>query len=358
MAGTFTRTAADRGLAQIRHVAPVRQAAARDFVAEVYAHVERDFGMLAPPVALHSPAPGPLAASWVMLRETLVAAGAVRRAAKEAVAAAVSLGNSCPYCVDVHSATLHGVVRGRDALAIAGDRIDSVADREVRAAAAWARVSGRRETAARHGPPGSAEQLPELVGVAVAFQYFNRMVHVFLPDSPIPAVVPAAARGGFWRLLGRFMWPAARRSHEPGRSLELLPAAPLPEDLSWAAGSHHIAAAFARAVAAVDAAAVTSVPEPVRDLVLARLAGWHGAPTGISRAWVEDAVAGLAAADRPSGRLALLTAMASYQVDDLVVDEFRAVRPDDSTLVELTSWASLAAARRVGTWLAKAPATT
>jgi len=344
MAGKFTRTAGERGFAQVRHVRPVAPGAARELVANVYAQVERDFGMLAPPVGLHSPAPGPLAASWLMLRETLVAAGTLSRAAKEAVAAVVSLGNGCPYCVDVHSAALHGLVRGRDALVLAEDRIEAIADAEVREAAAWARVSGVRETAF---PAPS----PELVGVAVTFQYFNRMVHVFLPDSPIPPQVPSAARGGLWRLLGRFMWPAARRSHEPGLSLDLLPAAQLPDDLSWAAGSHHIAGAFARASAAVEAAGARSVPLPVRELVLSRLAGWHGQPAGLSRAWVHDAVSGLPAAHRAAGRLALLTAIASYQVDQAVVDEFRAAVPGDDALVELASWASLAAARRVGTWL-------
>ena len=50
-------------------------------------------------------------------------------------------------------------------------------------------------------------------------------------------------------------------------------------------------------------------------------------------------------------RLALLTALASYQVDRSVIDKFRLDWPDDATLVELTSWASLAAARRVGGWI-------
>ena len=64
-----------------------------------------------------------------MLRETLLAAGLVPRAAKEAVAVAVSLGNACPYCVQVHGGTLHGLVPGADAAAISGDRYALSADR-------------------------------------------------------------------------------------------------------------------------------------------------------------------------------------------------------------------------------------
>ena len=50
----------------------------------------------------------------------------------------------------------------------------------------------------------------------------------------------------------------------------------------------------------------------------------------------------------------LLIALASSQVDRSVVRMFRASRSDDSTLVELAAWASLSAARRVGTWIPQA----
>jgi len=347
--GVIIRAALRVAPEQVRGISPVRRGAARDLVARVYDQVERDFGVLAPPVRLHSPAPGTLAAAWVILRETLVAAGLLDRVAKEAVAAAVSLGNSCPYCVEVHSATVHGLVGGGDAEAIAGDRLDAVEDQRVRAVAEWARVSGTAELVDRHPVPVPIEQLPELIGVAVTFQYYNRMVNVFLVDSPFPPGVPPKAVNRVRRVFGRLMRPAAIKVLEPGDSLDLLPAAPLPDDLSWTTGNPIIAAAFARAAAAVEVAGAAVSP-PVRDLVTARLARWSGQPTGISRAWVEEAVAGLTPDDRPAGRLALLTALASYQVDRATVEDVR-VHSSDEEVVGLVSWAAMAASRRVGTWL-------
>ncbi|GAA3071315.1 carboxymuconolactone decarboxylase family protein [Streptosporangium carneum] len=340
MAGALVRRALRRSLDQVRHVSPVRPAAARGLVADVYARSEREFGMLAPPVALHSPAPEVLAACWMMLRETLLAEGRAGRAVKEAVATGVSLGNTCPYCVGVHSATLQGLVGGGGA-----------GDGEVEPVTAWARASGVRREAALHGRPFPQEQAAELVGVAVTFQYLNRMVNVFLDDTPLPPRVPAAAHGGLMRVLGWFMRLTAREVREPGASLDLLPAAPLPGDLSWAAGAPNIAGAFARTAEAVEEAGRRSVPEAVRDLVTARLAGWDGGPAGLGRAWADDAVSGLPVAQRPAGRLALLTAIASHQVGGSVVDDFRAGGPDDGALIELTAWASLAAARRIGGWM-------
>lgn len=69
---TLIRKAVRRSLARVRYVTPVPPGAAQGLVAEVYAQAERDFGVLAPPVVLHSPAPSSLAASWLLVRETLV----------------------------------------------------------------------------------------------------------------------------------------------------------------------------------------------------------------------------------------------------------------------------------------------
>jgi AhpD family alkylhydroperoxidase len=346
MTGTLIRLALHRSLTQIQYVRAVRPRQASGLVARVYHQVERDFGMLAPPIALHSPAAGPLAASWVVLRESLLARGMVDRTTKEAVAAAVSLGNSCPYCAEVHGATLHGLLRGPDTQAIAEDKIECVADPGLRDLAVWARASGTR-TISGHAAPFPTEQTPELVGVAVTFHYLNRMVNVFLGDSPLPPTLPRAARNRALHMLGRFMRPLAGGSHQPGTSLEMLAAASA-DGPAWATTSPTIADAFARAAAAIEVAGRRSVPAAVRELVAAELDAWDGRPTGPSRAWVYDKTAGLHAYERPAGRLALLTAMASYQVDQSVIDEFRRTQLGDATLVELTSWASMTAALRAG----------
>lgn len=340
MAGRLVRTALRTTLSQIRHVTPTHPRHAAGLVADVYRQVEADFGMLAPPMSLHSPAPANLAAAWLMLRETLVAETAASRAAKETVAAAVSVRNACPYCVEVHSATLGGLGARDDADALGSGAFGDVADPGLRALASWANAGGPW--------PFPHEQQPELIGVAVAFEYLNRMVNVFLGDSPLPPTVPAGARAGARRVLGLVMRGTAMRAAVPGAALTLLDAAQPAPDLVWAGRSHTITEAFARATAAVDAAAARTVPLPVRVLVAVELAGWDGRSPGLSRAWADDAVRTLPDAVRGAGRLALLVAKASYQVDDGLVADFRREQPTDRALLELTSWAGLAAARRVG----------
>jgi AhpD family alkylhydroperoxidase len=348
MGSVLTRATLRGTRAQVRHITPVHPTDAQGLTARVYQQVQRDLGMLAPPITLHSPAPGALAASWLILRESLVASGRAGRTVKEAVATAVSLSNACPYCVDVHSTALRGLVRARAAAAIAQGRLDAVPDPGLRAVARWARDAGTRAVAGGHPVPVPANQVPELVAVAVAFQYLNRMVNIFLVESPIPGTVPAFLRGGIQQVIGWTLAPTAWRVRAPGASLPLLPPAHLPASLAWAGGHEVIGDALARAAAAVDVAGVRSVPPAVRDLVLSRLATWDGRPPRSGGLEVEDA---LPAGDRAAGRLALLAAFASYRTSPPVIAEFRARYPDDRTLVEAASWASLAAAVRIGGWM-------
>jgi AhpD family alkylhydroperoxidase len=336
MVAGLVRLAVRRSLRDTRHVKVVPRRQARGLVAEVYRQVERDFGMLAPPTVLHSAAPDALAASWMILRETLLAQGIADRASKEAVATGVSEANSCPYCADVHGMTL-------DAIPGAADRAPLTE---------WAR--GAAAAVGSGAVPCPPEQAPELIGVAVAFHYYNRVVNVFLRDSPFPAHVPESAKPRARRVLGRVLRPSATGGPRPGESLDLLPPAPRPDDLWWAGPSRFVADAFARGYAATEVAGTRSVPAGVRALVRGRLSVWDGRPPGLSRSWVDAPVATLPPSEQPAGRLALTIALASYQVDEAMVDDFRRTAPNDDTLVELASWASMAAARRISIWLAEA----
>lgn len=333
MIPTLVRLAVRRSLNDTRYVQVVKPRRAEGLVGAVYRQVERDFGMLAPPTALHSASPDTLAASWMILRETLLVGGAADRASKEAVATGVSEANSCPYCEDVHGMTLAAIPGATDGAAL----LD------------WARGTA---TAAEAGvPPCPPEQAAELIGVALAFQYYNRVANVFLRDSPFPAHVPMSARPQARQVLGGVLRPSDRGGPRAGESLDLLPPVPPTAELDWAESNEVITDAFARAYAAAETAGVRSVPGGVRALVRDRLSTWDGQAPGLSRAWVEEAIAALPEAERPAGRFALLVAFASYQVEDGVVEEYRGTGVDDATLIELVSWASMAAARRVGTWL-------
>jgi len=331
---------------QVKYIVPVPASAATGLVSAVYRQIADEMRLVIPPASLHSPAPDLLAAYWMLTREPMLPAGRVDRATKEAVAAAVSVANICPYCVDMHSMGMYDLSTEHDAEAIVSDRVHDIVDPPTREVAVWARTA--HEAGARQPFPGA--HAPELVGVAVAFHYLSRMVNVFLPNFLLPPRLSPGVRRRFKHGLSRVLAPTLRRPYAPGRSLPLLPSAPLPAEAGWALGNPGVEAAVARSYAAFEAAGARALPPAVRDLVCRRLDGWRGEETGLSRQWCEDLITELPVGQRAAGRLALLTALASYQVDEEVVAEFRRDEPADATLVEAVAWASFAAARLVGAW--------
>lgn len=325
MAPGLVRLALRRTVRDVRYVEAVPARKARGVVRDVYRAVERDFGMLAPPMALHSPSPPVLAAAWLMLRESLVAGGTASRADKEVVAASVSAGNSCPYCVEVHGMALGSLGDPGAAAAIEAGTFGAIENGETRALADWARGLGEV-------PDGvSAAAAGEFAAVATTFHYLNRMVSVFLGPSPLPPAVPPSARAKAKAVLGYFLKPGAAPEAE---------------------GT--LADAFARAASAIEAAGERVLPPRVRDLVRRELKAWDGNPPGLSRAWVDDVCEELPGTERAAARLALLVAKAAYQVDETVVRQ--AGSADDRSLVELVSWASFAAADQLGNRLPLRPA--
>jgi AhpD family alkylhydroperoxidase len=339
-------------LRQVRHIDPtVRDPRS----SAVLRQIREEDGTLVPPYALHLPAPDALSAFWAMIREP-TNGRRVDRAKKEAVAAAVSVINTCPYCVDVHTTTLRALGDHAVGEAIAAGRTDDIADPDLRAVVAWARATRDPDAPILSRRPFPDEHAPELIGIALAYHYVNRMMNIFAIDSPFPS--GAKAR----RLARRVAVPLFRRmlarQVRPGRSLDLLPPAPLPDDLGWASGDPIIADAFARAAATFESLGQQTLPGEVRALVTARLDTWRGEEPGLSRGWVDSLTGTLPPAERPIGRLALLAALASYQVDAQVLADAQ-TRPGpagDEALVAAAGWASFAAARRIGSWLHTGPA--
>jgi hypothetical protein len=69
----------------------------------------------------------------------------------------------------------------------------------------------------------------------------------------------------------------------------------------------------------------------------------------MDRGWAAKSAGGLAAADRPAGRLALLAAFAPYQVTQDDIREVGNTRGE--ALIMATAWASMAAATTIGSSL-------
>ncbi|HEY6406143.1 MAG TPA: hypothetical protein VIY29_01620, partial [Ktedonobacteraceae bacterium] len=337
----------------IKYVKPTEIATAQGLTAQVYAQIKGEIGIVPEPFTLHSPVPEILAGTWGIFRETMLT-GQVRRPIKEAVAAAVSESNRCPWCVDAHSIVLYAAGESEAARAIIDNATQHLKDSQMQAMIQWASATRTSGAPVLARPPFSSQEAAELVGAAITFHYLNRMVNVLLVETNLPR--NALLKSAMKRTLGWLYSGVTHKVYQPGASLDFLPDAPLPADLVWAASAPNVAGAFSRFAAVVEQAGIVVLSPVVRSLICKHVNAWQGEDMGISRQWVDRAIDELSAKDQAAARTTLLTALAPHQVDAGVIEAFRIHWPTDNELVSALAWASFTVARRIGSWLHR-PAT-
>lgn len=331
----------------VRHIKPVSPQDAAGLVKQVYRQMERDF-QIAPPITIHSLDPELLAGIWCGSRECLVA-GPADRVTRELVAATISRINACPYCVDVHGMMLEGAGQKELAKGVFSDGKLQNSDPWVRGIIEWASATRSPTASNLAHPPFADVDRPQVFGTAVVFHYINRVVNVFMDESPMPIRLSSSVK----QTLGSVMTSRiVAVVGTPGESLGYLADAPLPPELSWAKLNPSVAGGLARMNSAVGKAGARFVPGNVRELVKSRAALWRGEDIGLSRAWVEEAIGNIDPSDRAHARLALLAAFASHQVDDGVIHSCRAAGLSDTALLATVSWSAFEVALRIGSWLA------
>ncbi len=338
----------------IHYIKPVEYLQAKGFVKKTYDQMQSEF-QIVPPLTIHSPIPELLACIWTILRESLIAKGLVSRTTKEVVAVVISRINECPYCIDVHTSMLHGASKHGIADLIPDNLDYRISDKSVKGITSWASATKSPESPLLHNPPFLKKEAPEIIGTALSFHYINRMVNVFLSNSPVP--IPSSfshttkiARRLFGAFIGKKI---VNKTPEvkPGKSLHILPDSEIPEEFVWARPNPIITGAFARFANVITKIEERFIHKDVQEAVKEEIQRWNGEDRGISSRWTEEVIKYISDELKSTARLALLTAFASYHVDEGIVKAFRRDNRSDQELIAVTAWASFMAVQRINTWI-------
>ncbi|NTU57395.1 MAG: carboxymuconolactone decarboxylase family protein [Chlorobiaceae bacterium] len=331
----------------IRHLQPPDIGRATGLSAAVYRQLEQEFQAV-PPITMHHLNPQLMAGVWSACRESLIAGP--DRALKEAVAVSVSRSNRCPYCVQAHTSMLRG---SGDMSALRAAEGSSEGPEAFSEVVAWAAATGT-PFPKPSVLPFSEEKAPAVMATAVLFHYINRVVNIFLDDTMMPIVgkVPVIGEQAFRIFSSVVSGRIVTVEVAPGVFLTEAPDTPLPEAFGWASGDADVSGGLHRFAAAAIAAAADSVDAGVQELVRDRVAGWKGEPQGPGKGWVDRAVSVLPEQKRPQARMALLSAIASWAVDDAEVAAFRQTGLGDRELLDTAAWGAYLAAERVAGWIA------
>lgn len=332
----------------IRHLEIPEYKTAAGLRKAVLGQMRREFQVV-PPLTLHFINSELMAANWAFSREALIA-GPCSRTDRELVAAIVSQYNECPFCVEVHTSMLHGA--GDDS-SIAMILHGATHDERKSALADWAKASTSPDEPILASAPFGAKDKPYLIATVLAFHYTNRMVNIFLDDTPLPVTVSNKwLKDRLSRLIG---FIAGRRivsiKAEPGQSVYYNDDAILHDAFFWARKNEPIARGLATFAKAAEEAGEHSLSIGVRTVVQKAVEDWNGEHMPMGRAWIDQAILGLQEHEKPGAELALLSALASYRVDENLITAFRQHQPGDLALLNVAAWGAYLAMRRISTWI-------
>lgn len=337
----------------MRYVSAVSTREAKGLTQQVYNMIREDFfknGSL----TSRSKVPELMAAIWTGGRETMLVEDKVDRTTKDAMTAVLSRINECPYCEDmlislVHAAGDHEAANGL----YAQNGFDS-SDPELRKRLEWVRLIVSGSTEGLPETPFTREQLPEVIGTLMGMSDINRFSHVVMDGSAVAKPFGIdILKSWALRLFGIELKVTRRVPLQPGRSLELLPPAELPEDMQWAASNPRIADAVSRWTAAVEKESTAVISPKVRKAVTDSLLAWNGEQMPLNTLWIDEAVAGLDRDDELLARFALVVAKASYRITDEMVTEVIGEDKDEERFIRILAWSSFSAARRVAQIIAE-----
>ena len=335
----------------MRYIESVPNKQATGLVRRVYDQIQEDF-FVNGSLTSHSRVPELLAGVWTGGRETILVSDRLDKTTKFAMTATLSRFNDCPYCGDMLVSLVHGSGEHEAAEQIFSEIEDQVADPKLRERLAW--VAAIASSGPARPVPFTPEELPEAVGSLLAMSHINRFSHVAMNGSPVTAPLGLQrVKAAGLRVFGSELKDTSQLEIEPGRSLSLLPGAPLPDDLAWALPNPRIATALARWAAAIDRHTMLAVSSAARAVVEENLAQWDGDRMPLSRNWVEQEVDRIEGNERAIARLALVVAKASYQTDDDLVAEVLQYNPEQEQFLRILAWSTFTAARYVAARIAR-----
>jgi AhpD family alkylhydroperoxidase len=337
----------------MRYVQAVSRRSATGLVRTIYDMIAEDF-FLNGSLTSRSQVPRLLAAIWTLGRESILVDDKIPRTDKEAMTAVLSQINDCPYCEDMLISLVHAGRAHRTAVSLfARKRLDQI-DETLRRRIEWVRAIASFGEKDIPMTPFTKAQLPEGIAALMAMSDINRFSHVVMAASPVSAPFGLqVVKSALLRLFGVELRVTKARPLAPGRTLDLLPPAPLPPDMAWARANPRIAEAVSRWAAAVEEEAQPVIATEVQQVVARSLGKWNGEIMPMSRSWVETEVKSLDEGDHPIARLALVLAKAPYQVDRGLVDAVVSRVADQASFIRILAWASYVAARSFAARIAR-----
>ena len=316
--------------------------------------IDRDFG-LAGPLTLSTPSLRVHAVRWAVARESFIVETNVKRVNKEIVAACVAQLNKCPYSEDAHSTSIMSCDDAKTGDAIINRTWKELDNKKTKQLINWSLQTRNPHASIIKNPPFSIDEAPEIIGTALAFHSTNRLVNIFLEESPLPSFLTG-------KLLKKIALKIASKTlfksmvsnnAMAGDGLQFIQDHPIHKSIEWSKAIPAFSKVLAAEEILLKDIEEDTIPEKLRDLFKNEVTQWEGEEMPLGRGWLNEILINLDENELRVGRLLFLAAFAPYTITKNDINAFRKVKPTDKELIETCFWAIQTVTNKIGEWLIK-----
>jgi len=320
-----------RKLAKVHRIEYVSPNKADGQIKKIYDQANKELGLAADPLLLHSGSADFLELFYTLGREILLVKNNLARITKDFIATVVSKENKCPYCEDVHTISVNSIDNNISFKPLFNDRANS-----------------RREQKSimdllkeKFDIDLSAEGLEEAYSVILYFHYTNRMVNVFVDGTHLPDNF----LGKIYEWLGKvFLRKYVNFKLQTGLYNTVNQIGYNSYD--WI----HKNQIIKNRLISMDEYLSDRIHEILSadliSLLQQMLSEWDGQPMPLSGKWLTDSLRKINEENKDIATLMLLVAFASYRVTDELINTLIKKGFNNSAILFITGWSALEAAKR------------
>lgn len=315
-------------------------------IKEVYSQLKEEMGDVVEPISMHALFPELLVGIWSVLREVVLVEDQVLRRDKEAVGAAVSASNECPYCVDAHTIMIIGLKDQTTAKAIVKQDLSLITNSDLRDIVGWAFDSRNFKAHNIKNPVFDRKKAPEIIGTAVFFHYLNRMVTIFLGPTILPMNISFLK--GAMKQMAAMMFSKVLQTEKKAKENQKKTKGVNDEILYWTRSNERIQLVYGYLKTVVDDIGQKYVPIEVRSFLQTHIDKWNGHDLHSTKG-LDQLVSDVSPKNQPLAKMLYLTAFSPHRIQSYHFDEFNLYyKGRDEAVLASLSWASFYAAARIG----------
>lgn len=323
-------------------------------IKKINLQINRDFGLVGP-LTLSTPSLRIHAIRWATARESFVVESNIKRVTKEIVAAGIAQINKCPYCEDVHGTSISSTGDNETSKAIANGTWESLKDERTKAIIEWS-LNTRNPTAKIiKNPPFSIDEAPEIIGTALVFHSTNRLVSLFLEESPLPSFLSTKLmKKTALKIASKTLFKSmVMKKASAGESLQFIQDYKIPKSVERSNAVPSFSKVLIAEEILLNEIEKEIIPQKIVALFKEKVNNWEGEEMPLGRGWLSELTNGLNKDEIPIANLIFLSAFSPHTIIKNDINKFRKINPTDKDLVEICFWSIQILTNKISDWLTK-----